>query len=125
MVKEALAEIQLWNKIHKFDAAVLNMVHDELNTRQPRAYDGVNGDKTVLWLSDNAKEFLAPDQNIVMPVHTLMIPTKTVDALVDRQWAKNVSYPEFVRLTMIESANRYLKHFKMGAELQVADTWVK
>lgn len=125
MLKEAKIEIHLWNKRNQFDAAILNTVHDELETRQPREYDGINGDKKVLWISDKGKEIIYPGKELYLPVINNSLSKSTLHALLDKELAKELSYPEFVRHTMIEAANRYLSHYKMGSSIDVADTWVK
>lgn len=123
MLKEAIVESTLWNRANKFDAQVINPVHDELAGRCLREYDGVNGDKQVLWLSDKAKLKLNPTKPLYLPQQ--ITPGKELDALISNQEALQVSYPEFVRLTMIEAANRYLTHYKMGSSCIVKDTWTK
>jgi hypothetical protein len=123
MLKEAMTEIHLWKEHHKFDAGILNNVHDELNIRCPRAYDGVNGQQTVLWYSDEAKLELAPRRELYLPV--VWTDSRTDTDLISTGKAHHVTFTDFVKLTMQSAANRYLTHYKMGVSAEVADTWVK
>ena len=124
MVKEAMVEIYLYFKHHKIDASIINMVHDELVVRQLPEYDGINGDKTVTWFSDEAKKAYNPRTSLIQPLVGLHVG-RYINNIIEQGQAKQVSIPEFVKLTMSECANRYLTHFKMGADVTVADTWTK
>lgn len=98
MVKEAILEIDKAIKYHNIDAHLLSTVHDELVYEQKIEWDGslsMDKAKVLSFISDYGTDII------------------------------NVSFPEFVKLTMCQVANRYLKHYKMGAEYHVTPYWTK
>lgn len=98
MVKEAILEIDKAIKLYNVDAHLLSTVHDELVYEQKIEWDGslpMGKAKALPFISDYG--------------------TDTI----------NVSFPEFVKLTMCQVANRYLKHYTMGAEYHVTPYWTK
>lgn len=120
MIKESMVEIYNYIKEHNLDCALLNNVHDELVYKQPKNMDGVSDEykanpKRVLFTFDRYDKY-----DIEQAEKHSDDFIKTSNNL--QYW---VSFPDFVRLTMIKVANRYLKHFKMACEKQVSNTWVK
>lgn len=118
MIKEAIVEISLYNKYYSVDARILGTVHDELNIEFQQKYT----DEPIHWFSDKAKKYYDPQRPLYLPLER----KHRLDAgLIREGLVKQVPYPEFVQLTMIESANRYLKHFTMGSSIDVAPYWLK
>lgn len=123
MIKEAIVEA--YRGLPRNYCRILSSVHDELVMRQPFNMDGVsnewNAQKVALPFAfdkrhdpDWIKEYLLHhpeeyDRHVVKHEgHDLM-----------------VSAPYFTKLTMLNTAWRYLRHYKMGADMQVDLTWVK
>jgi len=99
IIKEAIVEIGNYIKYNNLPCHIMLQVHDELVTQQPLDMDGHSDE----WNNN--------------PVY--------VNFLYDNGQIVKTSFPEFVRLTLCQVANRYLKNFKMGASKEVALTWIK
>lgn len=122
MVKEAI--IDTYNGIPK-SCALLSTIHDELVVKQPLNMDGISDD----WVNNPTGVPFTFDK-----VHDpdwireyLQHHEEEYDRHVLKHEGHNliVSVPYFTKLTMMNAAWRYLRHYKMGADMQVADTWVK
>lgn len=100
MIKEAIVEIQQGIYLQNIDATFLGQVHDELIYKQAKNCDGIS------------KEWK------VNPKYVKFYDEVSKDT-------KEVSFPDFVKKTMIQVANRYLINVKMGADQHVKDTWTK
>lgn len=99
MVKEAMVKIASYVRKYKLDCALLSQVHDEVVYRCPKHMDG----KSVQWQTN--PEYCTFTYN---------------DGKIER-----VSFPQFVKLTMQETANLYLKNVKMRSSIEVHDHWIK
>jgi hypothetical protein len=111
MVKEVILEIDKAIKEQNVDAYLLSTVHDELVYEQRIEWDGS--------LEDGKTMFFMPDSKL----HTFMVGELSVTS--NMITPVKVSFPEFVKLTMCQVANRYLKHYTMGAEYHVTPYWTK
>lgn len=119
MIKEAIVELSLAHKAYSINARILNAVHDELNIE----FHGFYLEPCLYWHSDKIKKDYGI-KSLYQPV-TQRLGEKVAMKYIEKGEIKFVNYPEFSRLTMIEVANRYLKHFKMGATSEVGPYWIK
>lgn len=114
MLKEAMIMLYQHIKFNNVDAAILAMVHDELVVRFPHEYDDDKEQKVLFFNGHIPKNLIIKGKTV-----------KEYFPLIDNGLAQLISVPKMVEQCMITAANYYLKHFKMKAEYQVADTWIK
>ena len=119
MIKEAFVELTLYHKEWGTGAYMPNKIHDEIVTGcKASATENAN----FVWFSDNAKRIIMPNQQLFLPVNRKLDYSYE---LVEKDDIKYVTIQDFIKLTMMEAANRYLTHYKMGCAVEVADTWIK
>lgn len=130
-LKEAMVEIQDYIRNNEIDCQLLSQVHDELVYRCPKNMDGQSNEwqenpNTCYFEFDDktmTKDYYMEnfhEENHVVCYTNGSNPTEEPYML-----SANVSFPKFVQLTMIQCANRYLKHYKMKADFEVKDSWTK
>jgi DNA polymerase I len=113
MLKEAIVEIQLSIYYNKWDFALINPVHDELNGRVPK-----NEEYKVMWYPDKTKVMWQPEEELFIPISRKFYKNFGVEGEL-------VTPAEYIAKTMQEAANRYLTTFKMGVDFSVHETWTK
>lgn len=128
MVKEAILEIDKAIKEQNIDAHLLSTVHDELVYEQSFEWDGSLPKYNCLNDAIQSNEYTRlvrfyPDDKKRLKDETNIIrfgphSTNSIEYY-------DVLFPEFVKLTMCQVANRYLKHYTMGAEYHVTPYWTK
>lgn len=127
MIKESIVEIQKTIDTHNIDSSLLLQVHDELVYKVPKNLDGIS---TEWEINNNGITFLF-DKPITHKKYEKLSEHyyshyKTFK-VNDENFITDcvVSMSEFIRLTMMQVATRYLKNVTMNAELTVKDTWTK
>jgi len=128
-VKEAMVLIHKAIKSHNLAdrCKILSQVHDELVCDCPKYLDG----KSPEWLENrkttqNAFCYKADWDDDLHKIakdggdHVIAEPYQ----LGDNHYL-DVSFPYFVKLTLIKAANRFLKNVKMQASVETKDTWTK
>jgi DNA polymerase I-like protein with 3'-5' exonuclease and polymerase domains len=126
MLKEAYVEMALYRRDFKLLAANQLQVHDEMADKFHKSYM----ENSLAWFSIKAKKKLLGKNFIhgVYPVPARYIPKSTSptwNKLEQDGLAKVLTYPELLRHTMIDCANRYMKYYSLGAEVEVAPYWLK
>lgn len=121
-VKEAIVDIGRYlvdNDIT--DIKWMKQVHDELVYSMPKNTDG----QSKQWEEEKVTHKFVYDEPVEVDS---LSHTKHESVVLNNDGkveAVNVSFPEFIRLSMIEAANRHMSTIKMGAEVTVLDSWTK
>lgn len=124
-VKEAAVDIMDYVIENDLPIKWLSQVHDELIFSMPKNMDGQSQE----WKDNPVRVVFTFDE----PIKPDSIEYKEIedkDGFLFFQdentiTSAEVSFPEFVRLSMIQAANRHMKNVKMGAEYEVMDSWTK
>ena len=100
----------------------LSQVHDELVIQCPKSMDGQSDEwhrykNTIPFVFDKPVEREKFDDNPQVE----LIYTNTLGLV----GSVHVSFPLFVKLTMIQAANRHMTNVQMGAEYEVKPYWTK
>ena len=119
MMKESIVELSYALKRLQIKATVPGMVHDELVSR----FEKPLIKPTLYWCNDTVKKQLQPNKSVLQTVD--ISKHKDLDKYLETGDVIKCNYPEFVKNTMTNAANRYLKHYKMGCDYEVLDTWTK
>lgn len=120
-IKEAIVDICNYIEANNLkDYKWLKQVHDELVFSMPKDTDG----KSDMWLKYKVTHNFVFDKPVDDDDFKYPIEQKhyTQDNKLE---SVDVCFPVYVKLAMIEAANRHMKKVKMGAEYTVLDSWTK
>jgi len=108
-IKEAIVDICSYIEEHDLPAKFLLQVHDELGFTSPKGMASVEFtyDKPVE-MDELPDDYISINANEGYSVKRIEVP-----------------FPQFIRLSMIQAANRHMKTVKMDADFDVMDSWTK